>query len=375
MPSRQQRIAILSPLFSNAGNMHGGITPVVSNLAKGFAGRGFAVGMLVRLPKQANLPAEPLGPGVRIIDLGTSHRLSTAFAVARYLRRERPAALLAAGHRFNLAAAWVNRFSHATRTVLSVHNNVSSEAQRHGRLWTRRRFQAISRFYRWADGIVTVSKGVADDLLAHTTLPADRVRVIHNPVVTPELLARGEEPLDHPWFAPDSPPVILGVGRLSPQKRFDILLRAFAQVRQQRPCRLLILGEGDDRTELENLATELGVADDVSLPGFVPNSPAFMKRAAVFALSSAWEGLPTVLIEALAAGTPIVATDCPSGPREILASGRYGHLVPVGDSDALAQGILQSLQQPLKPDDWQAAIRPYQPDTVIDQYLDALGLD
>jgi glycosyltransferase involved in cell wall biosynthesis len=190
---------------------------------------------------------------------------------------------------------------------------------------------------------------VAQDLSTATGIPRERISTIYNPVVPPELLTRAKAPLEHPWFEPDSPPVLLGVGRLSAQKDFPTLLRAFARVRRLRPARLIILGEGKRpgyRPELLALARELGVGEDVQLPGFAENPYAYMARASVFVMSSAWEGLPSVLVEALACGCPVVSTDCPSGPREILQGGRYGRLVPVGDAEALAKAILATLDAP-----------------------------
>jgi glycosyltransferase involved in cell wall biosynthesis len=172
------------------------------------------------------------------------------------------------------------------------------------------------------------------------------MKVIYNPVVTPELFEKVTEPLDHPWFDPGSPPVILGVGRLEKQKDFSTLIRAFAQVQQQRPARLMILGEGTERPYLEALVQELGLAEDVALLSFVSNPYAYMVRAAVFVLSSLFEGLPTVLIEAMAVGTPVVSTDCKSGPAEILENGRYGKLVSVGDIKGIAEAILSTLESP-----------------------------
>jgi glycosyltransferase involved in cell wall biosynthesis len=162
-------------------------------------------------------------------------------------------------------------------------------------------------------------------------------------VITADLTRAAAHAPGHPWFADGGPPVVLGVGRLTRQKDFESLVRAFAQVRQHRPARLLILGEGEERSALEALVRELGLESDVALPGFQAGAQACMTRAAVFVLSSAWEGLPTVLIEALAAGTTVVATDCPSGPREILRGGELGRLVPPGDVEALARGILAAL--------------------------------
>ena len=171
--------------------------------------------------------------------------------------------------------------------------------------------------------------------------------MIYNPVITQELLERREEPLAHPWFRANEPPVIMGIGRLTEAKDFPTLLRAFAGIRAQQRVRLVILGEGSDRDKLETLVDRLGVKEDVLLPGFVTNPYPYLKRASAFVLSSQREGLPTVLIEAMALGVPCVATDCESGPSEILAGGRYGHLTPVGDVDALANAIARTLRQPL----------------------------
>lgn len=375
MPDNKLRVAILSPIFSNPDKVHGGITPVVANLAKGFASRGIMVDMLVRLPREAALSPSPLGEGIRIIDLGTSHRLSTAFAVARYLRNERPAALLAAGHRFNIAAVWAKLFSPKSKIYLSIHNTVSAEAKGRGRLKIWKRWRAISRFYPRADGIVTVSQGVADDLVSHSKLTRQHIQVINNPIVTPDLFQAAQQQVDHPWFVPDGPPVILGVGRLAKQKAFDVLLRAFAQVRQQRPCRLMILGEGPLRGELEALAKSLGISDDFSLPGFVSNPYAYMRQAKIFALSSAFEGFGNVLVEAMAVGTPVVSTDCPSGPRDILDNGRAGTLVPVGDSGALAQAINDTLNTPAKEATLTAAVDRFALDMITSQYITCLKLD
>jgi glycosyltransferase involved in cell wall biosynthesis len=192
--------------------------------------------------------------------------------------------------------------------------------------------------------------------------------VIYNPVITDEFPALASQAPDHPWFSPGQPPVILGVGRLTPAKDFANLIRAFTEVRRQRKARLIILGAGQEGDGLEALARELGVANDVALPGFRPNALAYMRAAAVFVLSSAWEGLPTVLIEALAAGTLVVSTDCPSGPREILQDGRLGALVPVGDAGALAKAIVHALDKPSAtvPLD---ALTPFTMDAAVDHYL------
>ena len=229
----------------------------------------------------------------------------------------------------------------------------------------------VKRFYPWADYVIGISRGVADDLSQTAGLPRERIKILYNPVVTPELREKARAPLNHPWFEAGQPPVILAVGRLTKQKDFPTLIRAFAQVRQSRPARLLILGEGPDRPALEALVNQLGLEDSVAMPGFVDNPYAYMSRASLYVLSSRWEGLPTVLIEALYCGPPIIAMDCPSGPREILADGQHGLLVPVGDITALAQAIEAGLAGKT-PHPTEESWHPYSLEAVVDQYLHLL---
>jgi glycosyltransferase involved in cell wall biosynthesis len=202
----------------------------------------------------------------------------------------------------------------------------------------------VRRFYPWACKIVAVSQGVADDLIQITKLPLSRIQVIYNPVVAPELREKAKEPVAIPWFAATNDPVILSVGRLTELKDFPTLIRAFALVRRKLPCRLLILGEGDQRASLEGLVSRLGLEEHVLLPGFASNPYSYMAQAAVFVLSSISEGLPSALIEAMAVGTPVVSTACPSGPSEIITPEVNGLLVPSADPEALAEAILRVLE-------------------------------
>jgi glycosyltransferase involved in cell wall biosynthesis len=227
--------------------------------------------------------------------------------------------------------------------------------------------------YPAADAILVPSAGAADDLAAHAGLPRSRISVVPSPIVTARLLERAAEAPAHPWLADGGAPVILGVGELSERKDFATLIRAFARLRAGRPCRLVILGEGRRRGELEALAAQLGVAADVALPGFVPNPYPCMARAAAFALASRWEGMPVVLIEALALGTPCVACDCPSGPREVLAGGEAGGLVAVGDEAALAAALAAQLDRPTPAERARAAVAGYTDEGSARAYLAALG--
>jgi glycosyltransferase involved in cell wall biosynthesis len=198
--------------------------------------------------------------------------------------------------------------------------------------------------------------------------------VIRNPVVTPDLDRLAAEPAAHPWLADASVPVLIGVGRLTRQKDFPTLLRAFARVRRDRAARLLILGEGRDRQALLDQARELGVAGDVGFPGFQTNPYAWLARARVFVLSSAWEGSPNALTEAMALGVPVVSTDCRSGPREVLDGGRLGPLVPVGDEEALAAAIVEALDRPVPAPVLKAAVHDYDARASARRYLAVLGL-
>jgi glycosyltransferase involved in cell wall biosynthesis len=337
------------------------------NLARGFAERGLKVDLVLAKaegPYISQVPQE-----VRVVDLGARRVLYSLPGLVRYLRQERPRAMLSAMSHANIVAIWAKSLSKVeTRLVVTEHTTLSRSTENVTSVRARFMPILIKRFYPRADAVVAVSRGVADDLVARTGLPAGKVKVIYNPVIVPELFAKAEEPLDHPWFQPGEPPVILGVGRLTPVKDFSTLIRAFALVREKGPARLMILGEGEERPKLEALVRELGLQGEVALPGFVNNPYKYMKRAAVFVLSSRWEGLPTVLIEALALGTLVVSTNCPSGPAEIL-QGHKEFLVPVGDANALARAILCLLENPSRP---HIDISPYTLSHALELYLRTL---
>lgn len=349
----------------------GGAQRVIVNLAQGMAERGLAVDMVLATSDGVFL--DHLPPQVRVVDLGAGRLIRSLLPLTRYLRRERPRILVSSMTHANLIALWAARLARrSTPVMVTVHNTMSESTPDQGALGGRLSLPLLRAFYPWADSIVAVSRGAADDLARTTGLPRERVQVIYNPVITPAVQAPARQVPDHPWFDAGQPPVILGVGRLTRQKDFSTLIRAFAEVRRRCPARLIILGEGEDRPELERLIAELGLRGDVALPGFRDNAMAYMAGSALFVLSSAWEGLPTVLIEALAAGTRVVSTDCPSGPREILQSGRLGALVPVGDVPALAGAILDALNAPADaaPRD---ALEPFTREAAVDNYLRVMG--
>ncbi len=362
-------IALFSPLGRGGGAGHGGITPVVGALGAALCALGLEVTLVTFAPQDPRLLVPGLDPRLGVCNLGVGGRRRHLGMLRAYLRRERPRALLAAGHRANLLAARcaADRGAEgaATRILLGVHNASSAGLQEMGPLRRWGRLRAMRRWYPRADGVICVSAGVAADLAALVPLPPGRLQVIHNPVVTTE---PGGPPA-HPWLADDGPPVILGVGRLTRQKAFATLLRALALVATTPPPRLVILGEGGDRGPLLRLAAELGVAERVALPGFVANPRAQMARARLFVLSSDWEGFGNVLVEAMSTGTPVVSTDCPSGPREILRDGALGALVPPGDPAALAAAIDAELRAPgVSADALRARAADFAPARVAERY-------
>jgi glycosyltransferase involved in cell wall biosynthesis len=354
----QGRIAFFLPSVRG-----GGAQRVIVNLVQGIVQRDDPVDVVLAMADGVFM--DQLPPQVRVVDLGARRLIGGLIPLIRYLRRERPRVLVSSMSHANMVALWAARLAgRATPVMVTVHNTMSESTGSDGGLEHR----LLRTFYPWATWIVAVSRGSADDLARTTGLARSRIEVIYNPVITPAILAQaGREP-DHPWFALGQPPVILGVGRLTRQKDFLTLVRAFGELRHRHRARLVILGEGEDRPALESLVAELGLGDDVALPGFLDHAPAYMARSALFVLSSAWEGLPTVLIEALAVGTPVVSTDCRSGPREILQDGRLGALVPVGDAPALARAMQRALECPerrLPPD----ALTAFTLDAAVDHYL------
>jgi glycosyltransferase involved in cell wall biosynthesis len=349
----------------------GGVERMIVNLSEGLIALGCSVDLVLVKARSAYL--DELPSEVNVVKLGSSHALSSLPALIQYLRGARLTALLAAKDRANQVAILSKRLSGvSTRVVVRMGTNVSAALRgRHPlREWIW--YLPMRLTYPLADGVVAVSKGVAADVARITGLPLERLHVIPNPVATPRLFRLAREPIGHPWFGKGQAPVILGVGRLTRQKDFPTLIKAFAAVRPKRRCRLVILGDGRDQAALRQLAEQMGVKDDFDLPGFVENPYPFIKGASLFVLSSLWEGSPNVLTEALVLGVPSVATDCPSGPRDIMAGGRYGPLVPVGDEHAMAEAMLATLASPPDGEFLKQAAKAYTLENSSKKYLEAL---
>jgi glycosyltransferase involved in cell wall biosynthesis len=359
-----QRLSLFIPSL-----LGGGAERVTSILANGFARRGHAVDLLLARaegPYLAEVSAD-----VRIVDFDRSGVAASLPQLTRYLRRERPHAILSMLSHTNVVTLLANRLAGSPSRVVVGERSSFIECRRTYRAPRDRLIRMMMRVtYPWSSGIITVSDAIIDEI--HLAMGIERARFLSvpNPVVPDDIDARSREPFECDIFG-QGRPVIVAAGRLAPEKDFATLIRAFKLVRERHDAALVILGEGSERPGLESLVAELGLSDHVRLPGFVGNPFPFMRAGAVFALSSRFEGMPGVLVQAMACGTPVVSTDCRTGPREVLEGGKWGTLVPVGDAAALAAGIAESLDRHEHPQVRGRAER-HKEEAGVDRYLQAL---
>jgi glycosyltransferase involved in cell wall biosynthesis len=386
----------------------GGAEKVILNLASGFEKQGHPVDILVckmegvlcnsipagvnLVPLKASTPnlgflcamrADPLG--FRAIAGMFTKRRPFRFIppIAAHLKASKPTVLVSALPKSNINAVLGKYFSGTpTRVVVGAHINMSTqdaECYSSGKNKLRYMRPLLRRCYRRADAVVAVSKGVAKDITEYLGLDRDHVTAIYNPIETRRIEALSRESSDHPWFDSADVPLILGVGRFVAQKDFPLLLRAFAKIRENRPARLVLLGgdeasaeQREQKQELSRLAVQLGVQGDFNMLGFKVNPYPFLRRASVFVLSSRYEGFGNVLVEALLCGCPVVSTNCPSGPAEILDNGKYGALVPVGDERTLADAICETLDTPQNKAGLRARGEEFSIDKAVERYRKVL---
>ncbi|OOG23007.1 glycosyl transferase [Thioalkalivibrio denitrificans] len=368
MAESRARLAILISLSGQ-----GGVERMVLNLVRELARLGLAIDLVLIREESGHLADLPAG--VNVVRLGTRHSALSVGPLARYLAEHRPPVLLAAKDRAGRAAlAAREKAGVDTRIYIRLGTTLSEALEGRSRLRKWFRYRPMRRLYPQADGIIAVSRGVADDVQTITGLDGSRIHVIHNPVITPDLHARAAEPAPHPWLSDGGDPVVMGMGRLTRQKDFPTLIRAFARLRERTPARLIILGEGADREALAALAREIGVGDHLLMPRFQTNPYAWLSRARLFVLSSLWEGSPNALTEAMALGIPVVSTDCRSGPREVLDGGRFGPLVQPGDVASLAEAMERTLAEPLPADTLRGAVRNYRAEVSARRYLETMGI-
>jgi glycosyltransferase involved in cell wall biosynthesis len=360
----ERRIAFFVPTLAG-----GGAERVALNLLKGMSEQNIQLDLVLADATGPYLDQVPAG--VRLIDLGTGRVTRAIPALAKYLKETQPVALLSHMNHANVAAILAKELARSKAKLVVVEHDTLSAVKsgvRRGRFLP----PAMKWLYPRASSIVGVSQGVSTDLDSTLGFKPGTVKTVYNPVISPDLIAKANAPVDHPWFQPGQPPVFLAVGRFTLQKDFSNLIRAFGILRATTDARLIILGEGDLRGDLEAEIAALGLGNDVSLPGFVQNPYAYMSNSTAFVLSSRWEGLPTVLIEAMACGCAVVATDCPSGPDEILGSGQYGILVPIENATALAAAMIKTIADPLDRSNSIERGMYFSTDRAVSNYLDLL---
>jgi glycosyltransferase involved in cell wall biosynthesis len=353
---------------------HSVVDRIMGLLLPHIASRGINVDLLHVNGKGPYLPSGI--DNLRVVELGSSHSATSFIPLIRYMRRNRPDALLSDKDRVNQIAIIASKLAGGEiRVAVRFGQTVSKMLETRDILDKITHFFSMRYLYRFADAIVSPSEGAAQDLAKFAGLRQERVTVIPNPIERNRLCRLAEETIDHPWFQNNDIPVIVGLGELTQRKGFDTLIRAFSILRHERAARLVIIGKGSGKNGLEKLVREMDLLDDVHFPGYIANPFPYLREADLFVQASRYEGFGMALLEALALGIPSVATDCPSGPREILQDGHFGKLVPVTDVPAMAKAISQTLDAPPERTFVTQATLPYSIDKVADDYIKLLGLD
>jgi len=366
MATLSRRVAVFIP------SMHGGgAERAMLVFCRELVELGLKVDLLtVRLegPLSQLIPS-----GVSVIDLKSRRTTLALPKLVAYLRKTRPAALYSTIMNANVVAAMARVLSGSQiPTIVRESNAPLSSPKSTMSRWVT--YKVAPFLYQFANGIIAVSQGVADELGVMAPRIKDRIRVIPTPVVSEDVLKQGDVPVDHPWFIQHDKPIILSAARLERHKGFFTLLGAFAELRDKKDARLAILGQGSMREQIQDEIARLGLQEHATLLGFAHNPFAYMSKADAFVLASEFEGLPNVLVQAMAFGTPIVATDCKSGPAEILCGGKFGTLVPVGDAHALAQGLESALSRPRQLEAMAHARSVYGARNAAHEYLAMAGL-
>jgi len=345
----------------------GGAERVFVSLANGLSNAGYPIEFV--LANMSGPYLSDLDPKIRLINLGKSHVLFSVLALGSYLRLQRPAVIISALSNANAASIIAGKLlSKSCKVIITQHINWSQVLANQPTFSERIVYYVSLFLYPHANRIVAISEAMRDEIKKINGVDINKIVKIYNPVLTTNLLELSKQPAPHPWLNQKIDPVLLAVGRLTAQKGFETLIRSFHQVQAEISCKLIILGEGSERNKLETIIQNLGLTDKVDLPGFSSNPYAYMAASDLFILSSLYEGLPTVLIEAMACGIPVIATDCVSGPREILMGERYGDLVPVNDIDALAKSIVARLRSPVENNLIQKRAQDFSVDNAIKEY-------
>ena len=322
----------------------GGAERAMTTLANALAEAGYSVDLV--LVNKVGTYLQDVTSKVNLVGLGHNRTIFSLFSLSLYIHRRRPSVLFSVMRHTNLVlllAAMLARKK--TKVIVSERSDASAEKNRRNFI-KKGLIRILCRIlYRTADNVHAVSAGVAAACSKELKLPLEKIIVVYNPIATGKIRKLAVAPPDRKFFESHNRYLIVGAGRLAKPKDFNTLIRAFSLLRTKCDASLVIMGEGPLRVDLEEAVKIMNLEEYVTLPGFIENPYAIMKQADLFVLSSLWEGFPNVLIEAMACGTPVVSTDCPSGPAEILENGKWGRLVTVGDEEALAIAMLATLEE------------------------------
>ncbi len=348
----------------------GGVEKMRLALARELIALGYDVDLVLCRVEGEYLPQVP--KEARIVDLKAARTRNSLIPLIKYLRNETPDAMVVSLGPPNIIALLAGMFSGAGAPIfVTQHNALSNQTRSTATLQQKLVPWAYRALFPRAAGVLAVSEGVANDMAAVTRYPRDRIHVLYNPAYPQALEQKLSEPFADPFFDTEEP-VVISVGRLIDQKGFDVLIEAISLCRRTRPVRLAILGVGPLEESLNAKAQELGISNAVALLGFKQNPLLYMKNASLFVMSSRYEGFGNVLVEAMACGTPVVSTDCESGPSEILEKGKYGALVPVDDPKALSEAILATLLQPLPAEALRSRAADFSAAKVTQRYLSVI---
>jgi glycosyltransferase involved in cell wall biosynthesis len=351
----------------------GGAENNFAKIASALARRGWSVEILVSNARQPFSPH--LDKSVKVIELKSRFGRFRLFALLDYLNKNKPIVLMSGLEGPNLLSGLIKRLKLTkTRVVVSLRNRDDLEIADYPSGIKKTIFEYFYDFaIRGADHIIVIANELKNHLVNEVGIPSEKITVIYNPIMTEKVRNAAAEPITEDWFSGSSEPYLLSVGRLELQKDYPTLFKALTIVRREFPVKLLILGEGTERANLEAMVKSMGLENVVRMPGFTSNPFRFMKRAKVFVFPSKHEGFGNVLLEAMACGVPIVSTDCPAGPREILEGGEWGSLVAVGDVKALADAIIETLRHPpvLNYDE---RLSDFDFERTVEKYMTAMGL-
>jgi len=345
----------------------GGAEKVFVTLANNLATQDYQVDFVLADAVGPNLTS--LQNNINLFNLNKKHVIASYLLLGSYLKTNKPDVVFSALSNANLAIILSRLiFYPQCSVVITQHTNWSQVMANMPTIKERITYWISKILYPFATRIVAISDQIKNEIQQMPSVRRENIYKIYNPVVSDEIIVQSRQKLPHQWFQNKKVPVFLSVGRLSPEKDLETLILAFQSVHNKIPGKLIILGEGSERKALESLIQTLGLQEHVELPGFVSNPYAYMANSDVFVLSSLFEGLPTVLIEAMACGTTVVSTNCVSGPSEILQDGAFGSLVPIHDPAALANAMLYAAQHPANPKSLQARSEEFSVKKAVFEY-------